>query len=50
MIGRAILESADTVFYFKDGMTHYIKDRNRDGYQYTEEEKILIKLGAVCVG
>lgn len=43
---------ADFIFKFRDGKTVYIKNRHNappDGYQYTEEERLVIALRAVPI-
>jgi len=44
------LRASDVVFYFNDlGHTIYYKNRNYDEYQYSDEEKIVLKLKSVLV-
>lgn len=41
---------ADSIFTFENGKTVYLKNRYvdpQDGYQFTEEEQLIIKLKAV---
>lgn len=49
-IGYKDIHCADSIFELKDGKTKYYKNRHAAppaGYQYTEEEKIMIALKAV---
>lgn len=42
--------SAESIFTFENGKTVYLKNRfinPQDGYQFTEEEQLVIKLKAV---
>lgn len=44
-----ITRCASSIFKFVDGRTVYLKDRDNEGYQFTEEERVLIVLSAVPI-
>jgi len=48
-IPRALVQAADFVFIFVDGKTSYYKDRFGEDYQYTDEEKVVLKLRSVLI-
>ena len=41
------ITSADCIFEFQGGKTVYFKDRYAENYQYSEDERLIIKLKAV---
>lgn len=47
---KILIESlAYRIFEFQNGKVVYGKDRNEDQYQYTEDERIMIKLMAIPI-
>jgi hypothetical protein len=48
-IPRALVQAADFVFIFVEGKTSYYKDRFGDNHQYTDEEKVVLKLRSVLI-
>jgi hypothetical protein len=42
----SISAMCDSLFYFENGVTRYLKNRMNDQYQYTPEEELMIRLTA----